>query len=172
MSYSVGAVLYIKCISVKQCKILKKYLHEKSRPKFDELVSEEEQHYVEPFEFLENPDTLKIIKKKDLLVEFHPDDTDFSEEARELIEVLLNIVGVESIVYCELCYEFWTKFEFHTKGKQQLLWEVELFEKIIDKKKSNRFLSDEEKKEYGRILLDDEQGAEKVVLAISEKLEY
>jgi len=171
VSESVSAVFYIKCISIKQCKNLKKYLNEKTRPKFDEAVQEEELPYVEPFEFLENPDSIVTVDNKTLIVGFYPDDTDFSEAAEELIDILLETVEVESILYCELCYEYWTKFEYYTKDLKQLLWEVELFESFVDKKKTNRFLSDEKKKVFGTILLDDEeQGVEKVLIELSKEL--
>lgn len=171
MSINVNTVLLISCKTSHQSKRLQVHLNEKSRFDFPEDAPPEEENWVEPFEFLENPDGIKSLDDQTLLVEFYPEETDFSEEARVLIHTLIRIVEVESIIYCELG-ESWTSFVSFTKEKEQLLWEVEELDDPEDNEKYNSFLNDEEKESFDQILSDDDdnQAVEKVMLKLSNKL--
>ena len=93
MSINVSAVLSIYCKTQKQCKRLQVHLNEESRYDFPEDAPKEEAEWVEPFEFLENPDGIKALDDKTLLVEFYPEETDFTDEAKALIKTLVEIVG-------------------------------------------------------------------------------
>ncbi len=172
MSINVNAVLHIRCKTSQQSKRLQAYLNEDSRPDFPEDVPPEEVEWVEPFEFLENPDSIKEIDDKTLLVEFYPEETDFTDEAKELIKTLLEIVQVESIIYCELG-EDWTVFENYTKDNHQLLWAVDGLDDQESEEKYNSFLSKEEKETYHTLLYGkdyEKQDVETIMLKLSKKV--
>lgn len=171
MSINVSAVLTINCKTNQQSKCLQVYLNEDTRPDFPEDVSKEEAEWVEPFEFLENPDSIKEIDDKTLLVEFYPEETDFTDEAKKLIKTLLEIVQVESIIYCELG-EDWTMFEYYSKDNRQLLWAVDGLDDPVSEEKYNSFLSKEEKETYHTLLYGkdyEKQDVETVILELSRK---
>jgi len=172
MSINVNAVLYINCKTNQQSKRLQTYLNEDTRPDFPEDAPKEEADWVEPFEFLENPDGVKEIDNKTLLVEFYPEETDFTDEAKELIKILLEIVQVESIIYCELG-EDWTMFEYYTKDNRQLLWAVDGLDDPESEEKYNSFLSKAEKETYHTLLYGkdyEKQDVETIMLKLSQKM--
>lgn len=172
MSSNASAVLSINCQSNQQSKRLQIYLNEDTRPYFPEDVPQEEVEWVAFFEFLDNPHGIKEVDEKTLFVEFYPDETDFRDEAKELIKTLLEMVGVESIIYCDLG-ENWTTFEYYTKESRQLLWEVDGYDDEEDDKKCNSFLSKEEKKSYHTLLYGEDyekQDVEAIMLKLSQKL--
>ena len=172
MSINVSAVLFIRCRTAKQINRLQVYFDEESRYDFPEDAPKEEAEWVEPFEFLENPDGVKEIDKKNLLVEFYPEETDFTDEAKALIKTLVEIVGVESIIYCELG-EDWTMFEYFSKDMHRLLWAVEGLDDKESDEKYNSFLSKEEKETYHALLYGkdyEKQDVEAVILKLIEKM--
>ncbi len=172
MSINVSAVLNIHCKTKQQSKRLQIYLDEDTRPDFPEDAPQEEAEWVEPFEFLENPDSIKEIDDKTLLVEFYPEETDFTDEAKELIKTLLEIVQVESIIYCELG-EDWTIFENYTIDNRQLLWAVDGLDDPESEEKYNSFLSKEEKETYHTLLYGkdyEKQDVETIMLKLTEKI--
>lgn len=172
MSINVSAVLTINCKTKQKSKRLKIYLNEDTRPDFPEDAPQNEADWVEPFEFLENPDSIKEIDEKTLLVAFYPEETDFTDDAKELMKTLLEIVQVESIIYCELG-EDWTMFEYLTKDKRKLLWAVDGLDDPEDDDKYNSFLSKEEKETYHTLLYGkdyEKQDVEMIMLELSKKI--
>lgn len=172
MSINVNAVLSIHCKTKQQCKRLQVHFNEESRYDFPEDAPKEEAEWVEPFEFLENPDGIKEINEKTLLIEFYPEETDFTDDAKELIKILLEVVKVESIIYCELG-EDWTMFEYLTQDKRQLLWAVEGLDDDESEEKYNSFLSEEEKERFYTLLYGkdyEKQDVEAIMLKLSEKI--
>lgn len=162
-----SGIFYIKCKTTQQCERLQLYLNEETRPDLPEEVPTEEADWVEPFEFMEQPDNVTKVTDKDLLITFYPDETDFTEDAESFIKILVHTVGIASVLYGELG-EDWTTFELIQKQKRTLLWSVEVLPDP-DERQYNQHLSKEEKVRLISILYDDEgnQSAEEVLLELA-----
>jgi len=79
------AAIYVQCSKADELKRIEFYLNGETRPDFPEDVPSGEAQFVEAFEFVPVPESLKILSADALAAHFYPDSL---EEVKDLVKAL------------------------------------------------------------------------------------